>query len=1557
MKSLKLHLLATLCVLASLCSPAWAATNLPFGQVVTGTVTSSSSIALPSKYSFNANTGDLVNFTLIATSGSLVPEIQLYNSTGGLIASNNAGSPFGCNGTAVQMNSVQLTASVGGTYNVWVTDCNGANGGNYSLYAQRTNNPGGTVLPLPFGSEETGAISAVAQSNTYTFTANANDEINFTLDTISGSLVPAIQLYNPNGTLLHANNAGSPFGCSGANVEMNTVQIPTTGSYTVLINDCNQVNSGDYEIYVQRTDAPGGTIVPLLFDAVQTGTISTETQSNTYTFTAKANDVLNFTLDTTSGSLVPAIQLYNPNGTLLTSNNAGSPFGCSGTNVEMNTVTLPSSGTYTVLINDCNTTNSGSYAIFTQRTNNPTGPVNLPFGQAVTGLVGSVTQSVPYTFSANAGDVFDFTLMTTNGSLIPAIQLYNINGSLLSSNNSGSPFGCSGGGLELNTVTIPATGTYTVLIDDCNTTNTGNYALYVQRTNNPTGAAAVLWGQVQTGTVGAVAQSTTYTFAGTAGDVIDLTMTGTTSGGSLIPKIRLYNPNGSLNSSNNSGSPFGCSGTTVGLSSITLGTTGNYTVLLGDCNDTNTGNFSLSGQCFGTCLLPAPILASLSETSALEGSGGFTLTVNGSNFVNENASSVVDWNGSPLTTTWISTNQMTAAVPAANIATAGVFQVTVFTPAPGGGTSSAILFTVNNPVPTLTSLSSTSTTAPGAAFTLTLTGANFVQSSSVQWNGNSLATTYVNATQLTAAVPASDLAVAGTASVAVFNPTPGGGTSTAQTFTIDNPVPGLTSILPTSAIAGSGAFTLTVNGSNFVSGSVVKWNASSLATTYVSATELTAQVPAADIATAGTASVTVFNATPGGGTTTAQTFTVDNPVPTLTSLSSTSTTAPGAAFTLTLTGTNFVQSSSVQWNGNSLATTYVSATQLKAAVAASDISVAGTASVTVFNPTPGGGTSAAQTFTINDPVPGITSISPSSVVTGSGAFTLTVNGSNFVHASVVQWNGNTLVTTYVSATQLTAQVPAAWIPTVGSLPVNVWNPAPAGGGSNSETFSILQYAASPTFSVAAGTYSSTFLVTLSDTTPGSVIHYAINGVPTANSAVYSAPIDVASTMTVEAIAVASGYAQSALASATYTINFPATQAIAFPAITGTQFALSQLPLTATATSGLAVSFSSATPAVCSVSGTTASLLTAGTCVLHASQAGNSDYSAAPTVAQSFAVHAVPQTMTFPAISGTQYALSQLTLSATASSGLAVSFSSTTPTVCTVSGSTVSLLIAGTCVLHAAQAGNSVYAVAPAVTQSFAVHLIAQTMTFPAITQTPFALAQITLVATATSGLPVTITSTTPTVCTVSGFTASLLVPGTCVLHAAQAGNSDYSPAPALAQDFTVVKAQQDITFPAITGTQHALSSVTLTATASSGLAVSYTSTTPAVCTVSGSTAQLLIAGTCVVHATQAGNSVYDAASMVAQSFAVHLISQTITFPAITGTQSAGTQLTLTATATSGLPVTYTSTTTAVCTVSGSTASLLTAGTCILHAAQTGNSDYAAAPTLAQSFAVKAAAVN
>jgi len=100
----------------------------------------------------------------------------------------------------------------------------------------------------------------------------------------------------------------------------------------------------------------------------------------------------------------------------------------------------------------------------------------------------------------------------------------------------------------------------------------------------------------------------------------------------------------------------------------------------------------------------------------------------------------------------------------------------------------------NNPVPVLTSVSPTSGTVGGAAFTLTVKGSSFVTGSIIQWNGAALATAFVSITQLTAAIPASDLARSGAAQVTVVNPTPGGGTSSALTVTIRLPTYALTDL-------------------------------------------------------------------------------------------------------------------------------------------------------------------------------------------------------------------------------------------------------------------------------------------------------------------------------------------------------------------------------------------------------------------------------------------------------------------------------------------------------------------------------------------------------------------------------------------------------------------------------------------------------------------------------------------------------------------------------------------------------------------------------------------
>jgi hypothetical protein len=101
-------------------------------------------------------------------------------------------------------------------------------------------------------------------------------------------------------------------------------------------------------------------------------------------------------------------------------------------------------------------------------------------------------------------------------------------------------------------------------------------------------------------------------------------------------------------------------------------------------------------------------------------------------------------------------------------------------------------------------------------------------------------------------------------------------TTTSAVLSVVNPAPTISSLSPSSAGAGGPAFTLTVNGSGFVCGSTVKFNGNARTTTFISPTQLTAAILASDIANPGSYNVTVTNAAPGGGTSNAAVFTVNN---------------------------------------------------------------------------------------------------------------------------------------------------------------------------------------------------------------------------------------------------------------------------------------------------------------------------------------------------------------------------------------------------------------------------------------------------------------------------------------------------------------------------------------------------------------------------------------------------------------------------------------------------------------------------------------------------------
>ncbi len=409
-------------------------------------------------------------------------------------------------------------------------------------------------------------------------------------------------------------------------------------------------------------------------------------------------------------------------------------------------------------------------------------------------------------------------------------------------------------------------------------------------------------------------------------------------------------------------------------------------------------------------------------------------------------------------------------------------------------------------------------------------------------------------------------------------------------------------------------------------------------------------------------------------------------------------------------------------------------------------------------------------------------------------------------------------------------------------------------------------------------------------------------------------------------------------SQTITFNQPAAQTYGTP-----------LTLGATASSGLGVTYSIVSgPAT--VSGSTVTFTGTGNVTVRASQAGDGTYNAAADVDRTFAVNPASQTITFnqPA---TQTYGTPLTLSATASSGLAVTYGIISGPA-TVSGSTVTFTGAGSVTVRASQAGNANYSAATDVDRTFTVNTASQTITFTQPANKTYGNSPFTLSATASSGLTVSF-SIMSGPATVSGSTLTITGAGTVVVRASQAGNGSYGAAANVDRTFTVSKASQTITFTQPANKTYGNSPFALSASASSGLAITF-SIVSGPATVSGSTLTITGAGTVVVRAAQAGNSNYNAATNADRTFTVAKASQTITF-AQPGAQTYGTPLTLSATSTSGLTVAF-SVVSGPATLSGNTLTFTGNGNVTVRAAQAGNTNYNAATNVDRTFAVTGAPV-
>ena len=504
--------------------------------------------------------GDLDSFTISINAGegyqlrvadttitSLTPQMWLYNPAGTLVT-----TAWGTN-----VASLAGSAALTGTYTIVIADRNNSGTGPYDVHYTRVPgaNEGGALVN---GSSVPGSI-ALGDLDSFTFNINAGEGYQLrVVDTTITSLTPQMWLYNPAGTLVTT--------AWGTNVASLAGSAALTGTYTIVIADRNNSGTGPYDVHYTRVPGAneGGALVNggSVFGTIDLGDL------DSFTFTINAGEGYQLRMaDSSITSLTPQVWLYNPAGTIVTT--------AWGTNVASLAGSAATTGTYTIVVADRNNSGTGDYDVFfTSRPGANEGGA-LINGGLRSGFI-DLGDLDSYTFSASAGEGYQLRMVDVAiTSLTPQMWLYNPAGSLVST--------AWGTNVAALAGVVPSTGTYTLVVADRNNSGTGAYDVHYTLAPGANEGGALVNGGTLNGFID-LGDLDSFTYTALAGEGIDLQMVDTALT-TLTPQMWLYNPAGTL--------VVTAWGTNVATIATTAATTGTYTLVLADRNNSGTGAYGL----------------------------------------------------------------------------------------------------------------------------------------------------------------------------------------------------------------------------------------------------------------------------------------------------------------------------------------------------------------------------------------------------------------------------------------------------------------------------------------------------------------------------------------------------------------------------------------------------------------------------------------------------------------------------------------------------------------------------------------------------------------------------------------------------------------------------------------------------------------------------------------------------------------------------------------------------------------------------------------------------
>jgi uncharacterized protein YhfF len=526
-------------------APDLSGTITPGGVPVGITITTPGQNA---RLTFSGTTGQRVSLNITAvTVGSSY--VSIYNPAGTTLvsaASVNTGGKF----------IEPLSLSVTGTYTI-LLDPSGNYIGGATLTLYDVVDVSATITPG--GSPVSYTVAAPGQNARYTFTGTVGQRVSLLMTSVTTSC--NVNIYKPDGGILAGyNNPGS-----GAVIDTQT--LPAAGTYTILVDpffaSAGAITLTLYDVGSDVTGSitPGGSAL--------TVTISVPGQSARVTFSGTAGQLvsLNLTNVTISSSYVSISKPDSTNLVAQTFVNTSGKF--------IDTQTLPTTGTYTILLDpSSNYTGNATLTLYDVPANGST--AITPGGSAVTVTTTVAGQNAALSFSGTTGQriSLNMTSVTISGS---NVYIYKPDGSLLSWYPNVNTTG-----LYVDAITLPATGTYSILVDP-QIAYTGSMTLTLYNIVDFSGSTTV-GGSPVTVTLNTPGQNGQVTFSGTSGQQVTVRVTSNTIAGVTV---KLLKPDGSqLTSSFSSSSSFN-------LTQQTLPTTGTYTIVI-DPSGTATGSMNVS---------------------------------------------------------------------------------------------------------------------------------------------------------------------------------------------------------------------------------------------------------------------------------------------------------------------------------------------------------------------------------------------------------------------------------------------------------------------------------------------------------------------------------------------------------------------------------------------------------------------------------------------------------------------------------------------------------------------------------------------------------------------------------------------------------------------------------------------------------------------------------------------------------------------------------------------------------------------------------------------------